>query len=118
MGQIKNIKLHIVTDIKCKSICHIMAMLNCSKNMLALARNASRVALKPQTMCRPTVVPATSALVPVRLLLELLDQELVLEQFSEVLLLDMQGTQVSNRSCFHTLSWDLLCLKQWDCFHL
>merc|ERR1712142_1158234 len=65
MGQIKNIKLHIVTDIKGKPICHHnMAMLNCSKNMLSLARNASRVALKPQIMSRPTVVPATTALIP------------------------------------------------------
>merc|ERR1712142_1141394 len=65
MGTDKNIKLHIVTDIKGKPICHHnMAMLNCSKNMLSLARNASRVALKPQIMCRPTVVPATTALIP------------------------------------------------------
>merc|ERR1711973_808722 len=64
MGQIKNIKLPIVTDIKCKSICRNMAMLNCSKNMLALARNVSRVALKPQTMCRPTPAPATTAVIP------------------------------------------------------
>merc|ERR1712183_1201253 len=70
MGQIKNIKLHIVTDIKL-TVTHLsqtttttteMAMLNCSKNLAAVARTASRVAFKPQTIVRP-VLPTTTALV-------------------------------------------------------
>merc|ERR1712193_250264 len=39
-----------------------MAMLNCSKNLAAVARTASRVAFKPQTIVRPAL-PTTTALV-------------------------------------------------------
>merc|ERR1712168_467685 len=65
MGQIKNIKLHIVTDIKGSRLSPKktkMAMLNCSKNLAAVARTASRVAFKPQTIVRP-VLPTSTALV-------------------------------------------------------
>merc|ERR1712183_1144456 len=70
MGQIKNIKLHIVTDIKLR-VTHLsetttttteMAMLNCSKNLAVVARTASRVAFKPQTIVRPAL-PTSTALV-------------------------------------------------------
>merc|ERR1712168_519213 len=72
MGQIKNIKLHIVTDIKCNIFCQnttititITMMYNLSKSALPMLRNVARVSLRPQVqmIARPTVVPTTTAIV-------------------------------------------------------
>merc|ERR1712080_444860 len=84
MGTDKNIKLHIVTDIKYSwrsskdkkitKIAYIVLnnspiMLNCSKNTLPLLRNIARASFRPQmsnlaTIARPTILPTTTALVP------------------------------------------------------
>merc|ERR1712183_539253 len=70
MGQIKNIKLHIVTDIK-KSVRYpaqpaspVTMMYNLSKTALPMLRNAARVSFRPQVMARPVVLPTSTALVP------------------------------------------------------
>merc|ERR1712042_2730 len=70
MGQIKNIKLHIVTDIK-KSVSYraqpasaVAMMYNLSKTALPMLRNAARVSFRPQVMARPVVLPTSTALVP------------------------------------------------------
>merc|ERR1712168_605409 len=70
MGQIKNIKLHIVTDVK-KSVCYpvqpaspVTMMYNLSKTALPVLRNAARVTFRPQVIARPVVLPTSTALVP------------------------------------------------------
>merc|ERR1712121_198805 len=42
----------------------ITTMFNCSKNVLPVLRNATRIALRPQAIARPVVLPTSSALVP------------------------------------------------------
>merc|ERR1711962_1882858 len=75
MGQIKNIKLHIVTDIKSKKKTvyitklvqlhpPITMMYNLSKTALPVLRNAVRVSMRPQMITRPVVLPTSTALVP------------------------------------------------------
>merc|ERR1712109_363284 len=67
MGQIKNIKLHIVTDIKwetARAAPIITMMYNLSKTALPVLRNAARVSFRPQVIARPAVLPQSSALVP------------------------------------------------------
>merc|ERR1711931_178123 len=70
MGQIKNIKLHIVTDIKKSVSCPaqpaspVTMMYNLSKTALPMLRNAARVSLRPQVVARPVVLPTSTALVP------------------------------------------------------
>merc|ERR1712039_545263 len=76
MGQIKNIKLHIVTDIKftksvyqtnsiqtTKQPINIM-MYNISKTALPVLRNVARVSFRPQVVTRPVALPTTTTLVP------------------------------------------------------
>merc|ERR1739849_43602 len=60
MGQIKNIKLHIVTDIKQ----HHLNMYYLSKTALPVLRNAARIRIRPQVIARPAVLPTSTALVP------------------------------------------------------
>merc|ERR1711872_1010698 len=66
MGQIKNIKLHIVTDIKIQiDLSSLQAiMYNLSKTALPVLRNAARVSFRPQLIGRSVVLPTTSTLVP------------------------------------------------------
>merc|ERR1712156_187675 len=67
MGQIKNIKLHIVTDIKQKTLSSqvsVIMMYNLSKTALPVLRNAARVSMRPQVIARPAVLPTSTALVP------------------------------------------------------
>merc|ERR1712156_486776 len=70
MGQIKNIKLHIVTDIKQLILSCIylrltvIIMYNLSKTALPVLRNAARVSMRPQVIARPAVLPTSTALVP------------------------------------------------------
>merc|ERR1711962_1195969 len=75
MGQIKNIKLHIVTDIKRKSLSinlnqikpnqpNDIMMYNISKTALPVLRNVARVSFRPQVVARPVVLPTSTALVP------------------------------------------------------
>merc|ERR1712193_493173 len=68
MGQIKNIKLHIVTDIKYKVLSLSTSatsnmMYNISKTAVPALRNVARLSLRPQIITRPTVLPTTTALV-------------------------------------------------------
>merc|ERR1711872_818862 len=64
MGQIKNIKLHIVTDIKIQiDLSTLQAiMYNLSKTALPVLRNAARVTFRPQVIARPVVLPTSTAL--------------------------------------------------------
>merc|ERR1712198_720087 len=62
MGQIKNIKLHIVTDIK--RHLYFANMYNPSKTALPVLRNAARISIRPQVIARPAVLPTSTALVP------------------------------------------------------
>merc|ERR1712039_155654 len=67
MGQIKNIKLHIVTDIKQKTLSSqvsVIMMCNLSKTALPVLRNAARVSMRPQVIARPAVLSTSTALVP------------------------------------------------------
>merc|ERR1711928_116142 len=72
MGQIKNIKLHIVTDIKRRNLSitkltqlkPTIMMYNLSKTALPMLRNAARVSMRPQMIARPVVLPTSTALVP------------------------------------------------------
>merc|ERR1711962_1809976 len=74
MGQIKNIKLHIVTDIKRRNLSltkltqlkptPLIMMYNLSKTALPMLRNAARVSMRPQMIARPVVLPTSTALVP------------------------------------------------------
>merc|ERR1712136_118943 len=71
MGQIKNIKLHIVTDIKQQKKDSLQLrpesegiMYNLSKTALPVLRNAARISIRPQVIARPAVLPTSTALVP------------------------------------------------------